>query len=397
MSIDRPDERPGHVALGRALMAAGVLTSDWAPAFAAVPRSAFLPDLIWPFDMAAGRSVAVCRADDPAAWRGYADDADVPVVTQWDDGEHAGTEPGAVPTSSASMPSVVFRMLGELDLRPGHKVLEIGTATCWNAALMAHRAGPGNVTTVEVDGAVATAARSAAERYGLGVRVVQGDGARGYPEGAPYDRVIATCGVRSMPYAWVTQARPGGVVVVPWGTHFGNGDAVARLVVAADGKSAAGRFAGPVEFMKLRAQRAPVINHSAYVPGSVTNGEESATMLTEPDVLGGQFGPQRFVWGLRVPDCCHVVAEKRDGGRPVWFYGLGGDRSWACVWFQGGEAARVWQSGPRRLWDEVAAAHRWWVVQGRPDHTRFGLTVTADGQRVWLDDPEAGPAGSWAV
>ncbi|MFF4286864.1 protein-L-isoaspartate(D-aspartate) O-methyltransferase [Streptomyces sp. NPDC001633] len=384
-------------------MAAGVLTSDWAPAFAAVPRSAFLPELIWPFDMAAGRSVAVCRRDDPAAWRGYADDADVPIVTQWDDGEHSGTEPGSVPTSSASMPSVVFRMLDELDLRSGHKVLEIGTATCWNAALMAHRTGPGNVTTMEVDGAVAAAARAAAERYEIGVQVVHGDGARGHPEGAPYDRVIATCGVRAVPYSWVTQTRPGGVIVVPWGTHFGNGDAVARLVVAPDGKSAAGRFTGPVEFMKLRAQRLPMVDHSAYVTGSVADGEESATALSEPDVLGGQFGPQRFVWGLRVPDCCPVVAEKRDGGRPVWFYGLGGDRSltgdrsWACVWFQDGEAARVWQSGPRRLWDEVEAAHRWWVMQGRPDHTRFGLTVAADGQRVWLDDPEAGPAGSCGV
>ncbi|WP_310724023.1 methyltransferase domain-containing protein [Streptomyces sp. N2A] len=380
-------------------MAAGLLTSDWAPAFAAVPRSAFLPELIWPFDMAAGRSMAVRRRDDPAAWRGYADDADVPVVTQWDDGTHSGTEPGAVPTSSASMPSVVFRMLNELDLRPGHNVLEIGTATGWNAALMAHRAGPGKVTTVEVDGAVAAAARGAADRYGLDVRVVHGDGALGHPEGAPYDRVIATCGVRAVPYAWVAQARPGGVVVVPWGTHFGNGDAVARLVVAPDGKSAAGRFAGPVEFMKLRAQRAPAVVHSAYVTGSVADGEESATTLTEEDVLGTQFGPGRFVLGLRVPDCCHVVAEKRAGSRPVWFYELGGDRSWACVWFRDGAAARVWQYGPRRLWDEVAAAHRWWVAHGRPDHTRFGLTVDANGQRVWLDNEgaEAGPEGSWAV
>nr|WP_051797797.1 methyltransferase domain-containing protein [Streptomyces sp. NRRL S-337] len=378
-------------------MAAGVLTPEWAPAFAAVPRSAFLPELIWPFDMAAGRSVAVRRRDDPAAWRGYADDTDVPIVTQWDDGEHSGTEPGATPTSSASMPSVVFRMLRELDLRPGHKVLEIGTATCWNAALMAHRAGPGNVVTVEVDEAVAAAARSAAERYGLGVRVVHGDGAGGYPEGAPYDRVIATCGVRAVPYSWVAQSRPGGVIVVPWGTHFGNGDAVARLVVAPDGKSAAGRFAGPVEFMKLRAQRRPAVVHSAYVTGRVDEGDESSTDLQEEDVLGGQFGPQRFVLGLRVRECCHVVTEKRDGGRPVWFYGLGGDRSWACVWFREGEAARVWQAGPRRLWDEVAAAHEWWVAQGRPDHARFGLTVAVEGQRVWLDDPEAGPVDSWAV
>ncbi len=72
----------------------------------------------------------------------------------------------------------------------------------------------------------------------------------------------------------------------------------------------------------------------------------------------------------------------------MWFYGLT-DRSWACVMFRGGERhASVWQSGPRRLWDEVADAYRWWQERGSPDVTRFGLTVDADGrQHAWLDDP----------
>jgi len=356
-----------------------------------VPRSAFLPELVWPFDMDAGRSVAVSKAEDPDAWVRYAD-ADVPVVTQWDDGRHTGTEPGQVPTSSASMPSVVFRMLRDLDVRPGDRVLEIGTGTGWNAALLAHRLGAANVVTVEVDGAVADAARRALDAFGLPVRVVHGDGARGFPGGAPYDRVIATCGLRSVPYAWVEQCRPGGRIVVPWGTHYGNGDAVARLVVSRDGRSASGAFAGPVEFMKLRAQRLPSVVHSAYVTGSVADGEESATSLPEEEFTGERFGAQRFAVGLRVPDCLCVVAEKRDGARPVWWYGLT-DRSWACVMFRDGDTARVWQAGPRRLWDEVEAAHRWWEERGRPGHERFGLTVTPEGQRAWLDDPD----DSWPV
>lgn len=387
MTTDIDPQRPGgRTELGRALVAAGVLTPEWAAAYAQVPRAAFLPELIWPFDMVTGRSIAVRRRDDSRAWQAYAD-ADVPIVTQWDDGRHRGDEPGEVSTSSASMPSVVLGMLRDLDVRPGDRVLEIGTGTGWNAALLAHRLGAGNVVTVEVDTAVATAARAALERCGLPARVVAGDGADGHAEAAPYDRIIATCAVRRVPPAWVRQCRPGGVIVVPWGTHYGNGDAIARLVVAGDGSAASGAFTGPVEFMKLRAQRFAPAEHSAYVPGSVADGDASYSALTEEESVTGRFSPQRFALGVRMPDCWHVVADKAEGARAVWFYGLS-DRSWACAQFRDGAATRVWQWGPRRLWDAAEAAHRWWEERGRPDFTRFGLTVDEAGERVWLDAPE---------
>ncbi|MGW3569852.1 methyltransferase domain-containing protein [Streptomyces sp. NPDC000941] len=386
MTANAHQDRPSHTELGRALMSAGLLTPDWAPAFQAVPRSAFLPGLMWPFDMQTARSVSVSKADDPHEWLRYAD-SDAPIVTQWDDGEHSGTEPGQVSTSSASMPSVVFSMLRDLDVHAGHKALEIGTGTGWNAALLAHRLGAENVVTVEVDESVAATARAALERFGAPMHVVHGDGVLGCPEAAPYDRIIATCGLRSIPFAWVRQSRPHGVIVAPWGTHYGNGDAVARLIVADDGHSASGAFTGPVEFMKLRAQRLPPLVHSAYVPGSVADGDESSTTITEEQFVTGRFSPQRFALGLLVRHCRQFVADKDDGARPVWFYGLT-DRSWACVQFRDGATARVWQSGPRRLWDEAEAAYRWWQEGGRPGFDRFGLTVDSEGERVWLDSPD---------
>ncbi|WP_336298843.1 methyltransferase domain-containing protein [Streptomyces cinnabarinus] len=348
---------------------------------------------MWPFDMETGRSVPVSRSKDPAAWFGYAD-ADVPVVTQWDDGQHTGTEPGTVATSSASMPSVVFRMLRDLDVQPGNRTLEIGTGTGWNAALLAHRLGAENVVTVEVDEAVATRARTALRHFELPVRIIHGDGLKGYPEGGPYDRIIATCGVRSIPVAWIEQSRPGEAIVVPWGTHYSNDDAVARLVVSENGADATGAFTGPVAFMKARAQRLVPVTHSEYVTDSAADREKSSTPITETEFLGERFSAQRFALGLSLRHCVHVVAEKRDGARPVWFFGLG-DRSWACVKFQDGQAhSQVWQSGPRRLWDEVTATLDWWREAGEPGHERFGLTLTPEGtHRAWLDDP----TDSWAV
>src|SRR4051812_20721369 len=101
--------------LGRVLLTRKDLTSDWVPAFAAVPRSAFLPDRMWPYDMDTGETLQLDRHEDPVAWHAYAD-ANVPIVVQWDDGASDG--PGTVSTSSASMPSVVFGMLRDLDVRP---------------------------------------------------------------------------------------------------------------------------------------------------------------------------------------------------------------------------------------------------------------------------------------
>ncbi|MFF1381715.1 hypothetical protein [Streptomyces sp. NPDC058308] len=173
------------------------------------------------------------------------------------------------------------------------------------------------------------------------------------------------------------------------GHRLGNGDAIACLVVAEDGRTASGRFTGPAEFMRFRAQRVPPIEYDKYVPGGVADGDQSATTLTEGEFLGEPFDARRFAYGLRIPHCTMVVADKRDGVRPVWLYSLT-DHSWACVMFRDGDTARFGQKGDRRLWDDAHAAYDWWADNDRPDHTRFGLTVTPEGQSVWLDKPAAG-------
>jgi protein-L-isoaspartate O-methyltransferase len=389
-------ERPGRAALGRSLAASGALVAAWRGAFDAVDRARFLPDLMWPHDRATGSARPVVRAEDPVAWYAAAD-ADVPIVTQWDDGTHVGREPGEVFTSSSSMPSVVFGMLADLDVEPGHRVLEIGTGTGWNAALLAHRAGPGGaVVSVEVDPAVAAAARAALRAEGAGVTVVRGDGLKGWAAGAPYDRIVATCGVRAVPHAWVEQTAPGGLVLAPWGTYFGYEEAVARLTVAPDGRTASGHFTRPVTFMRARAQRAPHPEHHAYVAaGADATADRTRTTLTEADLLESPRHAAEFAIGLRVPECVQLPDRRQaDGSRAVWYYARGGDRSWAVTVFHPDRAeARVFQFGARRLWDEVGAAYEWWAARGRPGHERFGLTVSPEGERVWLDEP----GDAWAV
>jgi SAM-dependent methyltransferase len=88
-----------------------------------------------------------------------------------------------VALSCASQPGLVGAMLEQLDARPGHRVMEIGAGTGYNAALLAYLAGPeGQVTTVEIDAEVAEGAQRNLNAAGYaGVRVICGDGEDGCP------------------------------------------------------------------------------------------------------------------------------------------------------------------------------------------------------------------------
>src|SRR5437660_11344430 len=119
--------------------------------------------------------------------------------------------------SSSSQPEIMATMLEQLGLEPGLRVLEIGAGTGYNAALMAHVVGEtGMVTTMDVDADLVDCAQAHLAAAGLDrIRVVLGDGGLGYPDGAPYDRIILTVGAWDIAPAWWAQLRPGGRLVLP--------------------------------------------------------------------------------------------------------------------------------------------------------------------------------------
>lgn len=188
-------------------------------ALAAVPRERFIPDRIY-VPGPEGWLVELHRDQDPDAWHAHVHSPE-PVVTQvgWDPRmpEHLRDETtgrGRESTSSSSGLEVMARMLDALELTPGTRVLEIGTGTGYHAAVLAHLVGPDHVTSVEVDADVADRARAAIDGYG--VTVVVGDGREGHPDGAPYDRIVATAAITDIPLAWWGQLAPGGWIVAPW-------------------------------------------------------------------------------------------------------------------------------------------------------------------------------------
>jgi protein-L-isoaspartate(D-aspartate) O-methyltransferase len=151
------------------------------------------------------------------------------------------------PSSSSSQPALVARMLEALELTPGMRVLEVGAGTGYNAALLATiTAAP--VVSMDTDERVVAEARVALDRLGLDrqVTVVHGDGYDGWPVGAPYDRIIVTCGCVGLSPRWLPQLASGGVALVP----VAHGGVHPIVAAGRDGPAVRGRLVLWADFME---------------------------------------------------------------------------------------------------------------------------------------------------
>jgi methyltransferase of FxLD system len=168
------------------LLASGRPDAAVEAAFRGVPRHTFLPEM------------------DPV--EAYQDRA---VVIKSDS--------EGLPVSASTQPTVMAVMLSQLGLAAGHRVLEIGTGTGYNAALIARIVGDQkSVVTIDVVPDLTNQARVNLTAAGYGrVTVVCGDGAAGVPDHAPYDRIIVTTGTWDLATQWWAQLGPAGRIVLP--------------------------------------------------------------------------------------------------------------------------------------------------------------------------------------
>jgi protein-L-isoaspartate(D-aspartate) O-methyltransferase len=132
-----------------------------------------------------------------------------------------------------SQPYVVAYMTEQLNVKPHHRVLEVGTGSGYQAAVLSRLAR--EVVTLERYRTLANSARSRLKTLGYGnVEVLLGDGFGGEPIRAPYDRIIVTAAAESIPPALVEQLAEGGIMVLPLGPHDGPQELV-KLTRTKDG------------------------------------------------------------------------------------------------------------------------------------------------------------------
>lgn len=336
----------------------------WQAAFRSTPRHVFVPEF-YRQDTSGGWERVV--ADTPAALDTvYSNTA---LFTDVD--EHGAG------VSSSSMPGLMTRMLELLDAHPGQRVLEIGTGTGYNAALLCAALGEEHVFSVDVD--YVDAARERLKTLGYRPTLRTGNGVEGLPEHGPFDRIIATVAVPRIPTAWVDQLADGGLILadVKPNTTAGN-----LVLLRKRGEVAEGRFdSGQAWFMAMRHPGQPdEPKPSDRHPGPPVRG----TTAVGADVWREQPVP----WFLACLDVggggIDVGYQLDEDYQPAVVTASAADGSWAEVDMDGGN---VRQAGPTRLWDAVERAFATWESAGRPGWARLGITAAPEKQWVWLDDP----------
>src|SRR6266545_3232579 len=116
-----------------------------------------------------------------------------------------------------SAPSMIAIMLEEADLRGEMNVLDVGTGSGYNAALLAEIVGAVNVVSIERHPDLLAFARENLRSAGYDVLLAGGDGTLGYEPRAPYDRIVVTAGAPRLAKSWIQQTKIGGRIIAPIG------------------------------------------------------------------------------------------------------------------------------------------------------------------------------------
>ena len=233
--------------------------------------------------------------------------------------------------SSSTQPAIMADMLEQLDLHPGHRVLEVGAGTGYNAALIADIVGPaGQVTTVDIDEDIVEDARAHLAACGLSsVRVACGDGSLGWPDSAPYDRIVVTAASWDLAPAWSAQLVAMGRLVLPlqlrdslWpqasvAFERANGHLRSRSVRLCGFMALRGGLSLPSAVVQVDGMPGLFVEPCGEIPLDPAAVGQYLRIPRQPDVHSGVFVTERELMHLRLwlalrePATAWLVATKR--------------------------------------------------------------------------------------
>lgn len=357
MELDKTAEPFRHGMVAELIADGHIASPEWRAAFSAVPRHVFLPHF-FNADSAGLWEPVTVETTDEATWLNqiYSNRT---CVTQLD----GKTTPidiqsaaAGLATSSSTEPGLMADLLEALELDEGMSVIEIGTGTGYNAALLCDRLGDDHVISIEIDPDVSAQAADRLRKTGHSPRLVIGDGAA--IGGPKVDRLIATCAFPTVPDTWLDLVKPGGIIVTTIYTRP-LGMSILKLRVG-DGR-ADGEFIVPGSgFMETRQQpqRGPVrFPPPAEIEAAPARSSEWKPADLEDFVIG-------FLAGWVLGDASYYLA---DDETPTMIIDHASG-SWVAFDVEGD---LVREGGKRRLWQAVEQILTEWRRTGAGDLNGF--------------------------
>lgn len=282
----------------------------------------------------------------------------------------AGPRRGGVMTAMSSTMGMTADLLQLLDLRPGQRVLDVGTGAGVTAAVACFLCGDADVVTLDIDPHVTAAARERLSTLGYQSTAVAGDGTAGWAETAPYDRVFVSFAVPRVPTALVEQLAPGGRALMTLGTSSPSWPGLAVIDKRPDGTVEAELRA--VEF----GHRAGAGFDRLFLSASFRKTITTADGWTQRSRLAPPADTARGMWlaldALYPGLVRHFGAEDLTVGAPEC-------GSWMRVRAAGRRRWDVTTCGPRDIWAEIQDAAARWRAAGEP--AAYQLHFDTDGSQ----------------
>jgi protein-L-isoaspartate O-methyltransferase len=286
--------------------------------------------------------------------------------------DHAGDDdrPFGEPTSSSTLPSLCVSMYRHGRLDEDARILDVGTGSGYGAALLCHRYGSGNVTTIDIDPYLTAVAEKRLDALGHNPRVLTGDATAALP--GRFDRIVATVSVRPIPPAWLEALPVGGriattiagtwIILTAQRTRDGVFGQIARdwsgFMQARHSEDY--EHGGALDWATLKTAEGEHVARGRYPVLDIGNAWELHTMIE-----------------LECPGLSHRYEQSPDGHRTAIV--THPDGSWARAEADGLDAPTVHQSGPGRLWDEIDRVRDIWLEQGQAPFLGANVMVLEDG------------------